>query len=343
MHKLISLLASTILIMGIIFSAMADKVILKYHTFLPMLSNTNTLFVKPWTDKVAKDSNEEIITEMYPSMQLGGKPAQLVDQVREGAVDIVWTVAGYTPGRFPRLSVFELPFMPSNATITSQAVHEFMETFGAADLKDYKILAVHVHSPGMIHTKNKLIKSLNDFKGLKLRGPSRSATSLLKALGATPVGMPAPKIAPSLSKGVIDGMVVPWEIMPSFKLQELTKFHTDVAGDRGLYTIPFLFIMNIAKYESLSDFQKKIIDNNSGKSLAKYAGKLWDKFEIPAKSLAAKAGGEFLTLSGAPLTDFKKAGDQVVADWIKEANKNGLDGQKLYDTAKALISKYEKM
>ena len=101
--------------------------------------------------------------------------------------------------------------------------------------------------------------------------------------------------------------------------------------------------MNIAKYESLSDFQKKIIDNNSGKSLAKYAGKLWDKFEIPAKSLAAKAGGEFLTLSGAPLTDFKKAGDQVVADWIKEANKNGLDGQKLYDTAKALISKYEKM
>jgi len=343
MNKLIGFLASSIFIAGISFSATADKVILKFHTFVPMPANSNALFVKPWADKVAKDSNGEIITEMYPSMQLGGKPPQLVDQVREGVVDLVWTVAGYTPGRFPRLSVFELPFMPTNATVTAQAVQEFMETVGAKDLKDYKVLAVHVHAPGMIHTKNKLIKSLDDFKGLKLRGPTRSATALLKALGATPVGMPAPKIAPSLSKGVIDGMVVPWEIMPSFKLQELTKSHTNVAGDRGLYTTPFLFIMNKAKYESLSTSQKKVIDNNSGKSLAKHAGKLWDQFEIPAKDLAAKAGGEFHTLSGKPLTAFKKAGDQVIADWIKEANKNGLDGQKLYDTAKALISKYEKM
>ena len=343
MNKLNSLLTTLILSIRITFSAAADKVIIKFHTFVPMPANSNALFVKPWADKVKKESNGEIITEMYPSMQLGGKPPQLVDQVREGVVDLIWTVAGYTPGRFPRLSVFDLPFLPTNATATAQAVQEFIETVGAEDLKDYKVIAVHVHSPGMIHTKNKLIKSLDDFKGLKLRGPTRSATALLKELGATPVGMPAPKIAPSLSKGVIDGMVVPWEIMPSFKLQELTKSHTNVAGQRGLYTTPFLFIMNKAKYLSLSPAQKKVIDNNSGKSLAKHAGKLWDKFEGPARDLAAKAGGEFHTLSGAPLIEIKKAADKVVSDWIKSANKKGLDGQKLYDTARALISKYEKI
>jgi TRAP-type C4-dicarboxylate transport system substrate-binding protein len=110
MNKLNSLLTTLILSIGITFSAAADKVIIKFHTFVPMPANSNALFVKPWADKVKKESNGEIITEMYPSMQLGGKPPQLVDQVREGVVDLIWTVAGYTPGRFPRLSVFDLPF-----------------------------------------------------------------------------------------------------------------------------------------------------------------------------------------------------------------------------------------
>ena len=145
-----------------------------------------------------------------------------------------------------------------------------------------------------------------------------------------------------MSKGVITGMVVPWEIMPSFKLQELTKSHTNVAGNRGLYTTPFLFVMNKAKYDSLSAAHKKVIDNNSGMSLAKQAGVLWDGFEGPARALAVKAGGEFHTLTGAPLAEIKKAADQVIQDWIKNANSKGLDGQKLYDTAKSLISKYEK-
>ena len=186
MNKIIGLLATTIISAGLSFSASADKVTLKFHTFVPMPANSNAKFVKPWADKVTKESNGEIITEMYPSMQLGGKPPQLVDQVREGVVDLAWTVAGYTPGRFPRLSVFDLPFMPTSAKITAQAVQEFVETAGAEDLKDYKILAVHVHAPGMIHTKKTLIKSVADFKGLKLRGPTRSATNLLKKLGATP-------------------------------------------------------------------------------------------------------------------------------------------------------------
>ena len=342
MNKIISLLAKIIISFGLSFSASAEKVTLKFHTFLPMQSNTNAKFVKPWVNKIHKESNGEIITEMYPSMQLGGKPPQLVDQVREGVVDLVWTVAGYTPGRFPRLSVFDLPFLPANAKITAQAVQEYAETVGAADLKDYKIIAVHVHSPGMIHTKKTLIESLADFKGLKLRGPTRSSTNLLKKLGATPVGMPVPKVAPSLSKVVIDGMIVPWEIMPSFKLHELTKAHTTVSGSRGLYTTPFLFLMNKAKYESLSDEHKKVIDNNAGLALAKLAGQLWDGFEVPARKLALDAGGTIHSLSGGPLSEMKAAGEGLEKDWIKSANDRGLDGAMLVKTAKDLISKYDK-
>ncbi len=320
---------------------MAETVVLKFHSFPPMPANSNAKFVKPWGDKIEKESGGKIKVEIYPAMQLGGKPPQLVDQVRDGVVDLIWTVAGYTPGRFPRLEVFDLPFMAGSSLATSQAAQKYAETIGAEDLKDYKILTVHVHAPGKIHTKDKLIKSMNDFKGLKMRGPTRVISKMLEGLGATPVGMPVPQVAPSLSKGVIDGMVVPWEIMPSFKLQELTKSHTEISGDRGLYTTPFLFLMNKAKYESLSDELKKVIDDNSGMALAKLAGELWDGFEGPAKKLAVDAGGEFHELSGKALADMKSAGDQLIADWIAEANSKGMDGAKLVGTARELIAQYE--
>ena len=322
-------------------SLFAETVVLKFHSFPPMPANSNAKFVKPWGDKIEKDSGGKIKVEIYPAMQLGGAPPQLVDQARDGVVDLIWTVAGYTPGRFPRLEVFDLPFMAASSLATSQAAQEFVETVGAEDLKDYKILAVHVHAPGKIHTKDKLIKSVDDLNGLKMRGPTRVISKMLEGLGATPVGMPVPKVAPSLSKGVIDGMVVPWEIMPSFKLHELTKAHTEVSGDRGLYTTPFLFLMNKAKYESLSDDLKKVIDENSGMALAKLAGELWDSFEGPARKLAVDAGGEFHELSGDALKEMKDAGDKLISQWIKDANSNGLDGEMLVSTARKLISKYE--
>ena len=321
-------------------AAVAESVTLKFHSFPPMPANSNAKFVKPWADKVAAESNGEIKVEMYASMQLGGKPPQLADQVREGVVDIIWTVAGYTPGRFPHLEAFELPFMPASAEATSQAAHEYMMTVGAEDLKDYKVLAVHVHAPGTIHTKDTLVKSASDLNGLKMRGPTRVISQMLGGLGATPVGMPVPQVAPSLSKGVIDGMVVPWEIMPSFKLHELTKSHTTLSGDRGLYTAPFLLLMNKAKYESMSDAQKKVIDDNSGMALAKSAGQLWDGFEAPARALAEKAGGEFHELSGAELDEMKAAGATLVDAWIEKANGDGLDGAALVKTARSLVAKY---
>ncbi len=339
MKKLTALIAATLLGMGA--SAMAEAVTLKFHSFPPMPANSNANFVKPWADKIAAESNGEITVEIYPSMQLGGSPPQLVDQVREGVVDIVWTVAGYTPGRFPRLEVFDLPFMAASAEATSQAAQEYAETVGAEDLKDYKVLAVFVHAPGKIHTKDTLVKSMDDLKGLKMRAPTRVINQMLDALGATPVGMPVPEVAPSLSKGVIDGMVVPWEIMPSFKLHELTKAHTVASGDRGLYTTPFLFLMNQAKYESLTDSHKKVIDDNAGLALAALAGQLWDGFEAPARQLAVEAGGEFHELSGASLDEMKAAGEVLVQQWIADANESGLDGEMLVQTARDLIRKYE--
>ena len=340
--KIFKLLSAGLLLgFGLSSTAFGETVTLKFHSFAPAPASQNSKFVKPWADRMEEQAGGELKVETYFAMQLGGKPPQLVDQVRDGVVDIIWTVAGYTPGRFPKIEVFDLPFLPGSAEATSQAAQEFAQTIAIEELKDFKILAVHVHSPGKIHTKDRLVMQLSDLEGLKMRGPTRVISSMLGAMGATPVGMPVPQVAPSLSKGVIDGMVVPYEIMPSFKLHELTKAHTTVSGERGLYTTAFLFLMNKAKYESLSDAHKTVIDNNSGMSLAKLAGQLWDGFEGPALELAKRAGGDFHSLSGEKLAAFKIVGDQVVTDWIEKANSNGMDGAAIVQTVRDLILKYE--
>jgi TRAP-type C4-dicarboxylate transport system substrate-binding protein len=229
-----------------------QAVTLKFHTFMAPQSAVYVSMHKAWMDKVEKDSGGRIKFEGYPAMQLGGTPVQLYDQAKDGVVDIVWTLPGNTAGRFPRIEVFELPFMMNNAEATSKAYWEYVQTVAQDEFKDTQVLALQVHGPGMFHTKEKLIKTADDLRGLKMRGPTRQITKMLGYLGATPVGMPLPQIPDALAKGTIDGCVIPWEVVPSVKVHELTKFHSqfDSAGG-ALYTTTFVMAMNKAKYNSL--------------------------------------------------------------------------------------------
>ncbi|MDP1533471.1 MAG: C4-dicarboxylate ABC transporter, partial [Rubrivivax sp.] len=139
-----------------------QSVTLKFHTFMSPMSNVWLLMHKPWMDKVEKDSGGRIKFEAYPAMQLGGTPVQLYDQARDGVVDVIWTLPGSTAGRFPRIEVFELPFVMNNAEATSKAYWEYVQTQAADEFKETHVLALHVHGPGMFHSATKLIKSPAD-------------------------------------------------------------------------------------------------------------------------------------------------------------------------------------
>src|SRR4051794_26483082 len=150
-----------------------QAVTLKFHTFMAPQSNVWLTMHKPWMEKVEKESGGRIKFEGYPAMQLGGTPVQLYDQAKDGVVDISWTLPGYTGGRLPKVEVFDLPFIMNNAEATSKALWEYVQTSAQDEFKDVQVLALHVHGPGMFHTKDKLIRHADDLKGLKLRGPSR--------------------------------------------------------------------------------------------------------------------------------------------------------------------------
>ncbi|WP_137135437.1 TRAP transporter substrate-binding protein [Rhizobium sp. FKY42] len=324
-------------------SAMAADITLKLHQFLPPQATIPAKVLAPWAEKIKTDSGGKIEVQLYPAMQLGGKPSDLIDQAKDGVVDIVWTLVGYTPGRFPKSEAFELPFMVTSGEATSVAFYDFYEKNLKSEFKDYHVLAVHTHGPGLLHTiGSKPIKSLADMKGLKLRGTSKVVNQMLEAMGASAVGMPVTAVPESLSKSVIDGTVVPWEVTPSIKIAELAPNHTQFSGKTGLYTAAFVFAMNKDSYNALTPELKKVIDANSGKELARKFGQAMDQGDIAGKALADKAGNTTFTLDEAETAKWKEQGEKVTKNWIAEMDKKGLDGTGLYKDAVALIQQNTK-
>ncbi|OSZ65938.1 TRAP transporter substrate-binding protein [Hydrogenophaga sp. IBVHS2] len=316
-------------------------VTLKFHTFMAPQSNVWLNMHKAWMDKVEKESGGRIRFEGYPAMQLGGSPAQLFDQARDGVVDIVWTLPGNTPGRFPRTEVFELPFMMNNAEATSKAFWEYITTMAPDEYKDVHPLALQVHGPGMFHMRSKQIFRVDDLRGSKVRGPTRQITKMLGYLGATPVGMPLPQIPDALSKGVIDGCAIPWEVVPAVKVHELAKFHSEFEPAGGaLYTTTFVMAMNKAKYASLPPDLKAVIDRNTGMETSAWLGKVQQAGDVPGREAAVRQGNSIHTIPAAEAQEFKRKARLVEVEWVQDMDKRGYNGRQLLDTARALIAKH---
>ena len=200
------------------------------HHFLPGTSNVHLNLITPWCDKINKESGDRLKCQIYPAMQLGGTPAQLFDQARDGVADIVWTIPTYSAGRFPKSEVFELPFFTRSGKGSSQAYWHFVQKHALDEYAGVKPLWLHTNDGSAFHlTSAKGVKTLDDLQGLKIRAATRLNSRMLAALGATPVQMPLPAVPEAMAKGVIDGAMVPWEGVPAAKLQEIAHSHLDVA------------------------------------------------------------------------------------------------------------------
>jgi len=337
-HKLAIALGAALALVTV--AAHAQEVTLKIHHFLPPKGTIQAQVFEPWCEKLGKESNGRIKCQIYPAMQLGGTPPQLFDQARDGVADIIWTIPTYQAGRFNKSEVFELPFMAKSAEIGSPALWEYIQKNSLDEFRGVKLLAAHVHDGSLLHFTNKRVTNLEEIKGLKVRAPTRIGTKFLTAIGAVPVQMPVPQVTESLAKAVIDGAMVPWEVAPALKLQEVTKYHLDTAtGVDKMSNSIFVIAMNPAKYDSLPPDLKKILDANTGLEFSKQIGKVFDGTTDPAKKLAAAAGGVFDTLSPAEFDRWKKATDGVEKDWFSEVAAKGGNGPALLEDARALIKK----
>ncbi len=316
--------------------ALAQEVTLKLHHFLPAQANVPKLVLDVWADKVEAQSEGRIKVERYATMALGGTPPELFDQAVDGVADIVWTVVGYTPGRFPSTEVFELPFMVADARAASCAYWKMYEKDMQKEFSDVRILGTWVHGPGLFHTSDP-VEVPADLKGMKIRGGSRMVNQLLELTGATPVGMPVPAVSEGLSKGVIDGTTIPWEVTTALKVPELVTNHTEFEGP-ALYTLTFVLAMNKEAYGKLPDDLKAVVDANSGLQFSIFAGGVQSDADGPARQIAEDLGNNIITIDEATAkSDWLPIVEPIYEDWVANLSGRGIDGQALIDEARSLM------
>ncbi len=322
-------------------SSSAQEVTLRMHTFIPPVANPGKTFLTPWAEKIEKDSGGRLKIQPFWAMQLGGKAPQLLDQAKDGVVDIVWTLPGFSPGRMPEIEPFELPFVHRDALSTALALQDFQDKYLGKALANYHPLLLHSHQGFLFQTK-KPVQKMADLKGMKLRAASRGGVWLLESLGATGIGLPLPQIPQALSKGVIDGVTLPYEIAPAVKTPDLVSHFSSLAGAQPrLGTNVFTFLMNKASYDKLPPDLQKVIDDNSGRAIAKSAGQNWVNIETPGrKVIESKAKNKFYVIPEAEVAKMKAAAEPVFDRWYKEVGKSGLDGPAMVKDAREMIAKY---
>jgi TRAP-type transport system periplasmic protein len=317
----------------------APHVTLKLHHYFSAVSAPHEKFLAPWARKIEAESAGRIRIELFPSMQLGGAPAQLFDQAREGTADIVWAIPGSTPGRFAKIEVFELPFVLSaRALVNSKAIEDYAAANLQDEFREIHPLCFSCRDHAILHTA-RAVKSIDDLKGLRLHVPNRLAGEAVHALGAHGVTVPTPQVPMALAAHAIDGCLDPWDVVPSLRLNDLLKNHTGFA-ESALSTATFALAMNKVAYERLPRDLKTVIDNNSGQATAAMAGAMWD---IEAKAVAETAGsrGDPITvLTAEEVAHWRKATEPVVAAWQKQMKEHRLDGGKLVAAVRDLVAKY---
>ena len=317
--------------------AMAQSVI-KVHSFSSPQAPDQALHLFPWAERVNKASGGKLKVEVYTSMQLGGKPADLPQQLEDGVVDAIFHLPGFSPGRFPAMEGTELPF--TNVGLSagqSPAVFEWANRWlKDSEFKGIRVLSIHATDASILHTRERPIRTLEDFKGVKLRVPGRFVGEAAKALGATPVGIPLPGVYEALARGQVDGMFINWAIMPSYRFHEVTKNHMETP----VYQSPLMTLMSERSYAKLAPDLRKAIDDNSGLEYTKHIGKVWDGLTEGARKQTREAGTNVYSLTPQEKARWVKAVEPVYKVWVDEMNKRGLAGQKMLDDLLATTAKY---
>lgn len=316
----------------------AQDVTLKVSHFLPGVALAQAGVLEPWCQELGKQSAGRIKCQFFPALQLGGTAGQLIDQVRNGVADIVWTAPSYSPGRFPKTEAVELPgVLPLGGLRGGRAIWSFYE----ANLRDeygaFKVLAMHGDGGLNLHTVNQPIGGVADLAGVKLRAPNRTIARTLTALGAVPVAMPPAQMTEAIAKGVVDGASAVWEVIIPTKLDEVTRFHVETPADRPVLGATVLTVlMNKARFAALPSDLQAVIERNSGAALVERFGNAWDQAAVAARDRVLRAGHTVKVLSGEEYEAMLQRVRPVELEWLADATAKGIAGAALLASARTL-------
>jgi TRAP-type C4-dicarboxylate transport system substrate-binding protein len=298
-------------------------------------SHMHSKLIDAFCAEISKRTDGEVSIQHFPGQTLT-KGDQMYDGVVNGISDIGTSLFAYTRGRFPVMEVVDLPLGYPNGKTATAVINEVYREMKPKELDDVHVLYLHAHGPGLVNSRTKPIRTMDDMKGLKFRATGFSA-KMVQALGGTPVAMPMPEAYQSLQKGVVDGATYPYEAAKGFRLAEVTKYTTE--NYSMAYTSGFYVVMNKAKWEALPANIQKVFDEVSAEWAGK-TGEAWDEIDKEGKDFFHQQGGESITLSPEESARWKKAVEPMQAEYVAAATAKGVDGQKALEVTLKALEKY---
>ena len=321
--KKIAFLIGLLIIFSFLNQASAQKPIeLSYAVFYPP-AHKHTASAIEWSKDIEKRTNGRVKITVYSGGTLTPADKTYLGVIK-GIADIGWSVAGYTKGRFPFSEALELPFGVKNAVTCSRMINEFYKKFPPMqkEFEEVKVMYIHGHGPGLLHTKKPVYK-LEDLKGMKIRAPGSIGT-IISLLGGAPVGMTMSEAYDALSKGVVEGILAPYEPLEGFKLGEVVKYTTE-SYCIGYTTIQYI-IMNKEKWNSLPPDIQKVIEQVNQEWIEK-TGKVWDGVDESAKEYCLKLGHQMIPLSKEEEEKWTKAVKPLMDTYVNNMKAKNLPGE----------------
>jgi len=302
------LIAASLLGLLIAAPARAQDVVKLKFSHWTIAGHPVSKWIQQWADDLRVKSNGKLDIQVFPNMQLGGA-IEHYDMVRRGTADMAWILHGYTADRFPLTTLFDIPFLVDDAVVASTIVNnpELRKNYFDPEARGVKNLVMFTNQPIHLYTTGKPVRVPADLKGLCIRFPGPVAKRFIEELGGTPVGLPAPAMAESLQKGLIDGVLTDHGAAGiTFKLGGLIKTTTELRS----YVVTFAFIMNPESYAKLTGPLKDLFDKSimgQGPEL----GRLMDSLDAPGKKIAMDGGMQVTPLNEGEFAQFRAAGARV--------------------------------
>ncbi len=326
----LSILTFTLIISGPALAA--DPIKLNYSSFFPAPA-PQTVTAQAWATEVEKRTNGAVKITIFPGGTL--TPAdKCYDGVVKGLSDLGQSCPAYTRGRFPLSEVTDLPLGIKTGLDATRFINAYLKKFNPKEFGDVKIVYLHAHGPGVLHTK-KPVNNLEELKGLKIRCTGL-ATKVVTALGATPVSMPMGETYDAISKGVVDGSVAPFEALKTWKWGEVVKSTTLNFGSS--YSTAFFVAMNKDKWNSLPKNVQATIEKTSEEWIEK-TGKMWDEIDKGGRDFAEKLGNKVITLSKEEDAKWAKLVRPILDDYVTNMKAKNLPGDEALKFYLDLVSK----
>jgi TRAP-type C4-dicarboxylate transport system substrate-binding protein len=321
-------------------SQAADKVYQLSFTSHEPVANSLSKDMQAWCDRIKEATEGRVEITLYPGGTIASS-VEALDAVKSGVADVAWIFSSLFPGQFPITETVMLPLIglktPQQAAAALWDLYDESEALRNELNRDYKALLVFTNPINRIATSKKPVNTVVDLKGLKLRAPAGTATDMVAAWGGTPILMGPGDLYSALDKGVLDGFVLEYSGVKSYKLYEVTKYYTAIDFFAG----PFLILMNKDRWNSLpADLQEVILKESGREASIQFARNFQKDADSGLEAIKAN-GGNIITPTDEALEGFKAVAKDYAQAWINKHQSEKFDAKAYFDRLVDLLAKYK--